>query len=122
MTIELTKMQLPVVTSGCKLAHKKAGESIFPMSVITAGSDHRKLRFSSLNCRGTVGFCCDNSSIERTKLQLPVVTSGCKLAHTKDGESIFPMSVITTGNDDRKLQFSDLNCRGTIRFCSNNAN
>jgi len=31
------------------------------------------------------------------------------------------MSPIITGSDDRTLQFSPLNCRGTVRFCSNNA-
>ena len=35
--------------------------------------------------------------IQCAKLQLPVVTSGCKLAHQEDGENIFPMSVIKTG-------------------------
>src|SRR5579863_4006780 len=47
--------------------------------------------------------------IERAKVQLPVVTSGCKLAHKKVGENIFPMNVITTGSDDQKLQFCALN-------------
>ena len=47
--------------------------------------------------------------IERAKLQLPVVTSGCALVHPKEGENIFPMSLLRTGCDDRKLQFSALN-------------
>src|SRR5579863_1613770 len=52
--------------------------------------------------------------IKRAKLQLPVVTSGCSLVLPKDGENIFPMSLIKTGSDNRKLQFSALNCRGSV--------
>src|SRR5579863_9766387 len=47
--------------------------------------------------------------IERAKLQLPVVTSGCTLVHHKDGENIFSMSLNKTGRDDRKLQFNAFN-------------
>ena len=60
--------------------------------------------------------------IKRAKLQFPIVTSGCALVLPKDGENIFPMSLIKTGSDDRKLQFSALNFRGTIGFCSDNSN
>src|SRR5579863_5190966 len=121
MPIERAKLQLQVVTSGCALVHPKDGENIFPMSLIKTRSDDRKLQFSALNCRGTIGFCSDHVN-KRAKLQLPVVTSGCALVLPKDGENIFPMSLIKTRSDDRKLQFSALNCRGTIGFCSNNAN
>jgi len=60
--------------------------------------------------------------IERAKLQLPVVTSGFTLVHPKGGENFFPMSLRKTGSDNRKLQFCALNCRGSVGFCTNNAN
>jgi len=63
-----------------------------------------------------------STAIECAKLQLPVVTLGCTLVLQKDGENIFPISLIKNGSEDRKLQFSALNCRGTVGFCSNNAN
>src|SRR5579863_4466420 len=109
MPIERAKLQLSVVTSGCALVDPKDGENIFPMIPIKTGSDDQKLQFSALNCRGTVGFCSMTMQIERAKLQLPVVTSGCKLAHQKEGEHIFPIILIKTEVYDRKLQISAFN-------------
>src|SRR5579863_1066991 len=121
MPTEHVKLQLPVITSGCALVHPKDGENIFPMSLIKTGSDDRKLQFSPLNYVKVL-VSVVTMPTERAKLQLPVVTSGCALVHPKDGEHIFPVSLIKTGNDDRKLQFSALNCRRTVGFCSNNVN
>src|SRR5579863_9866134 len=115
MPIEHAKSQLPVVTSGCKLAHMKEGESIFPISVITTGSDDRSYNLAPWIAVELFGSVV-TMPIERAKFQLPVVTSGCKLAHKKDGENIFHTSVITTGNDDQKLQFSALNSHWNCWF------
>src|SRR5579863_768525 len=108
MPIERAKLQLPVVNSGCTLFLPKDGENIFPMSLIKTGSDNRKLQFSAL-IAVEVLVSVITMPIERAKLQLPVITSGCTLVHPKDGENIFPMSLIKTVSDDQKLQFSALN-------------
>src|SRR5579863_3940838 len=105
MPIERTNLQLPVVTSGCTLVHQKVGQNIFPMRLVKSGSGDQKLQFSALNCRGNVGFVV-TMPIERANLQLPVVPSGCKLVHQEVDQNIFPMSLVKTGSDDQKIQFS----------------
>src|SRR5579863_584202 len=105
MPIERAKLQLPVVTSGCTLFLPKDGENIFPMSLIKTGSDNRKLQFCAL-ITVEVLVSVVTMPIEHAKFKLPVVTSGCTLVHPKDGENIFPMSLIKTGSDKRKLQLA----------------
>ena len=109
MPTEHVKLQLLVITSGCALVHPKDGENIFPMSLIKTGSDDRKLQCSPLNCVEVL-VSVVTMPTERAKLQLPVVNSGFALGHPIDGENNFPMSLIKTGSDDRKLQFRPLNC------------
>ena len=75
MPIECAKLELPVVTSGCKLAYQKDGENIFPMSLI-------KPEVTTGSCNLAHWFAVElltfvvTMPIERAKLQLPVVTSG----------------------------------------------
>ena len=49
MPIERAKRQLLVIISGWNFAHMKDNTNIFPIGVITSGSNDCKLPFSALN-------------------------------------------------------------------------
>src|SRR5579863_8543527 len=68
---------------------------------MTTGSCHLKHSFGSVTIKPTVSM-----AVKPTKCTLPVVTSGFNYAHLKDLFTIFPVSIHSTGSDDRKLSFS----------------